>query len=49
MPIRLENRLKRQAKKRGLRGARANAYVFGTLRKSGWKPRRERGRKRGKR
>jgi hypothetical protein len=38
MPKALERKLKAQAKKRGLKGKRANAYVFGTLRKTGWKP-----------
>jgi hypothetical protein len=38
MPKKLEANLKRQARRRGLKGKRANAYVFGTLRKTGWKP-----------
>lgn len=41
MPKKLERQLKRQAKKRGLKGERADAYVYGTLRKTGWKPSRE--------
>lgn len=38
MPIKLEKQLKKQAKKKGLKGTSADAYVFGTLRKTGWKP-----------
>lgn len=41
MPEKLEKDLKRQAKKKGLSGDRADAYVYGTLRKTGWKPKRE--------
>lgn len=39
MPKALEEKLKRQAIKRGLKGKRARAYIYGTLRKTGWKPR----------
>ena len=38
MPLKLERQLKKQAKARGLKGSRANAYVYGTLRNTGWKP-----------
>lgn len=38
MPKKLERKLKRQAKDKGLKGDRADAYVYGTLRKTGWKP-----------
>lgn len=38
MPKKLEKELKREASKKGLKGERANAYVYGTLRKTGWKP-----------
>lgn len=38
MPLIFERKLKRQAKKKGLGKKRANAYVYGTLRKTGWKP-----------
>lgn len=41
MPKILEERLMRAARKRGFKGKRKNAYVFGTLRKLGWKPKRE--------
>ena len=50
MPKALERRLKRQAKRKGLGKKRTGAYVYGTMRKMGWKPKRERrGRKKGKR
>ena len=38
MPKKLEMKLKREAKKKGLSKKRAAAYVYGTLRKTGWKP-----------
>ena len=38
MPKVLEAKLKRQAKKKGFKGKRADKYVFGALRKTGWKP-----------
>ena len=41
MPKALERALKRQAKKKGLSKERTGAYVYGTLRKTGWKPSRE--------
>lgn len=41
MPLEMEKNLKRQAKKKGLKGDRADAYVYGTMRKTGWKPDRE--------
>lgn len=42
MPKALENQLKRQATAEGLEGDRKDAYVYGTLRKTGWTPERER-------
>lgn len=41
MPKSLHRKLKKQAKKKGLSKKRANAYVYGTMRKTGWKPNRE--------
>jgi hypothetical protein len=41
MPKKLESKLKREASKKGLKGERKDAYVYGTLRKTGWKPKRE--------
>jgi hypothetical protein len=38
MPKKLERQLKRQAAAKGLTGDRLNAYVYGTLRKTGWTP-----------
>jgi len=45
MPKAEERKLKNQAKKKGLKGKRANAYVYGTLRKMGWTPSTQRNRK----
>lgn len=42
MPKELEKALKTMAKKKGYTGERADAYVYGALRKTGWKPKRER-------
>jgi len=41
MPKKLERSLKRRAKKMGLGKKRQNAYVYGTLRKTGWRPKRK--------
>jgi hypothetical protein len=41
MPAAMERKLKAQAKKKGLKGKRAGAFVYGTMRKTGWKPGRE--------
>ena len=41
MPKELEQKLKRQAKKKGLGKKRTDAYVYGSMRKQGWKPKRE--------
>lgn len=41
MPKALERQLEAQAIKKGLAGDRKNAYTFGTLRKTGWKPGKE--------
>lgn len=42
MPKALERKLKLEAIKKGLKGKRANAYVYGTMRnKLDWKPSRE--------
>lgn len=39
MPKKVEQRLKREAAKKGLTGRRADAYVFGTLQRiTGWRP-----------
>ena len=37
MPKEMEERLKREARKKGLTGYRADAYVYGTMhKKTGW-------------
>lgn len=38
MPEEQERKLKKTAKKRGYGKERTGAYVYGTLRKMGWKP-----------
>ena len=38
MPKALERKLEKEADKEGLKGKEKNAYVYGTLRKTGWKP-----------
>ena len=38
MPKALEKKLKAEAKKKGYGEKRTGAYVYGTLRKTGWKP-----------
>ena len=42
MPKKVEKRLKAQAKKKELKGERANSFVYGIMRKLGWKPKKER-------
>ena len=43
MPKALEAKLKREAKKKfgSTKSARARKYIYGTLRKTGWKPKRK--------
>jgi hypothetical protein len=41
MPKALENKLKSEARKKGFTGKRANAYVYGTMRKTGWVPKKD--------
>ena len=38
MPKKLEKKLAAEAAKKGLTGARKDAYVYGTMRKTGWSP-----------
>lgn len=45
MPKELEQKLKKEAAQKGLKGDRADAYVYGTMRKTGWEPKREKGKK----
>ena len=41
MPKKLKRKLRKEAREKGLKGDRADAYVYGTLRKTGWKPSKE--------
>ena len=41
MPKKLERKLKKKAKAKGLGKKRMGAYVYGALRKTGWKPKGE--------
>ena len=43
MPKKLEEDLLKEGRKKGLTGKRLNAYVYGTLRKTGWKPKKSSG------
>ena len=43
MPEKLERQLKAQASSKGFTGKRADRYVYGTMRKTGWKPSHQRG------
>jgi hypothetical protein len=38
MPLELERALKVQANRKGLTGKRRKAYIYGTMRKTGWVP-----------
>ena len=42
MPKKLEAKLETEANKKGFTGKRKNAYVYGTLRKTGWTPKTKR-------
>jgi hypothetical protein len=42
MPKKLERELKKQADKRGMKGEDKDAFVYGTMRKTGWVPKKER-------
>lgn len=48
MPKRLERELKEEAKMKGFSKEQTDAYVYGTLRKIGWKPSREKKSKNGR-
>jgi len=41
MPKAMERKLKAEAKKRGYGKKRTGAFVYGSLRKTGWKPKQE--------
>jgi len=38
MPKKLEEKLKKEGQAKGLTGKRLDAYIYGTLRKTGWEP-----------
>lgn len=38
MPVELERKLNKEASAQGLKGDRKDAYVYGTMRKTGWTP-----------
>lgn len=40
-PKKLEEDLKKSAAKKGLTGERKDSYVYGTLRKTGWEPKKK--------
>ncbi len=42
MPKEMEKALEKSAAKKGLKGDSKAAYIYGSLRKTGWKPKRER-------
>jgi len=41
MPVALERKLKSQARRKGYAKERMGTYVYGTLRRLGWRPSRE--------
>ena len=41
MPKEMEKRLRKGARRKGLKGRRADAYVYGTMRRKGWKPKKK--------
>lgn len=41
MPKKLERQLKAKAKSKGLSKERSDAFVYGTLRKTGWTPKKK--------
>lgn len=38
MPAKMEGELKAESRKKGLKGEAFDRYVYGTMRKTGWKP-----------
>ena len=46
MPKAMEAALAKRAAKMGLRGKRKDAYIYGTMRKTGWRPSSQKARKR---
>lgn len=48
MPEEMEHNLQKRAKALGLKGKKRDAYIYGTMRKTGWKPQGEKGGKKEK-
>jgi len=46
MPKEMERKLKQEAREKGMGKERSKAYVYGTMRKAGWKPEGEKGKRR---
>jgi len=42
MPAEMERALRAEAKKKGFSGERADRYIYGTMMKTGWRPKRRR-------
>ena len=38
MPKKMKEKLEKEGRAKGLTGKRLDAYIYGTLRKTGWKP-----------
>lgn len=47
MPKEEELALRKEVKKKGLKGKKAKAYIYGTMEKQGWRPRRPKSKKKG--
>jgi len=41
LPDKLKKKLKAKAKEKGFKGKKADAYIYGTMRKTGWKTKKE--------
>jgi len=41
LPDKLKKKLKAKAKKKGFKEKKTKAYIYGTMRKTGWKPSKE--------
>jgi len=43
VPKKLHRQLAKQASKKSIKGAQRRKYIYGAMKKTGWKPKRERG------
>jgi len=41
MPKKLHRKLEKQARKKRLKGKRRDAYIYGTMQKKGWRPKKK--------